>query len=148
MKQVQKMLREPERITHFFGTYQKTKKPEKEATPEPAKFTIKTALQGNLSLLAQCDSQKSPVVSKLSDSLQISSQNPPPSHRRIMEDYFYITFKSLESVEYQITACPQGFFVNNSNKRVFDPSVHQSFQANKNLLELFKSLSQSFKSGY
>jgi hypothetical protein len=44
LKQVQKMLREPERITHFFGTYQKTKKPEKEAKPEPANFTIKTVL--------------------------------------------------------------------------------------------------------
>jgi hypothetical protein len=38
------MLREPERITHFFGTYQKIKKPEKEAKPEPANFTIKTVL--------------------------------------------------------------------------------------------------------
>jgi hypothetical protein len=63
------MLREPERITHFFGTYQKSKKPEKDAKTEPANFTIKTVLQGNLSLLTQCDSQKTPVVSKLADSL-------------------------------------------------------------------------------
>jgi len=38
------MLREPERITHFFGTYQKAKKLEKETKSDQANFTIKTIL--------------------------------------------------------------------------------------------------------
>ena len=70
--------------------------------------------------------------------------NPPPSQRKLKGDFFYMHLKTLEGVDYELTCCPKGFYLNNSNLRVYDwrPATQQIFY---NLLDLFYAISPQFR---
>lgn len=76
--------------------------------------------------------------------MSLSGFNPPPSPQKLDGNLFYIHLRVLESVDYHITASPQGFFLNQSKISHFNPTP-----ANRptypNLLDLIKSLSEKFQ---
>lgn len=60
---------------------------------------------------------------KCIESIQFSSFNPVPADRRQQGDLFYITVKTLDVGERGITACVNGFYVNNNVEgSTFNPS--------------------------
>lgn len=78
--------------------------------------------------------------------LNMSGYNPPPSYRRLCGDFFYLHVRTLESVDYHITANPKGYYVNNSNVNFFDPQPHLQYgRVYSSLFDLLNDLSPKFK---
>lgn len=76
----------------------------------------------------------------------MSGYNPPPSSRRLCGDFYYMHVRTLESVDYHITANPRGFYVNNSNVNYFDPQPHTQYgRVYSSLFDLLNDLSPKFK---
>lgn len=60
---------------------------------------------------------------KCIESIQFSSFNPVPVHRKQQGDLFYLTVKALDVGERGITCCVNGFYVNNSaESSTFNPT--------------------------
>lgn len=60
---------------------------------------------------------------KCVETIQFSSYNPVPTHRKQQGDLFYLTVKTLDVGEKGITCCVNGFYVNNSVEgQTFNPS--------------------------
>lgn len=65
-------------------------------------------------------------------------------YRKLAGDFYYLQVKTLEGREEHVTACPLGFYVNNSTNSVFSTN-NQTGVTFYNLLDLFKYLSPKFK---
>lgn len=72
-----------------------------------------------------------------------SSFNPVPYHRKIAGDFYYIYLRTLEGVDYHITANPRGFYLNCSQINNFNasPSSKRVFVC---LLDLLRYVSPKF----
>jgi hypothetical protein len=78
-----------------------------------------------------------------------SGHNPPPDRQRLRGDFFYLQVRTLEGIDFHVTACEQGFFVNNSNTSHFDPSPNPGHKGTHfNLLDLLRILSPKFKAAF
>jgi protein TIF31 len=76
----------------------------------------------------------------------MSGYNPPPSYRRLNGDFFYLHIRTLENIDYHITANPRGFYINNSNINFFDPTPHvQNGRVYSSLFDLLNDISLKFK---
>lgn len=78
------------------------------------------------------------------------SQWNPPTHRRKMKgDLLYLELTTLEGVEYYITSCSTGFFLNKSQSRdLFDPAPKKTHHLNKHLVGLLSQISPLFKKNF
>lgn len=52
----------------------------------------------------------------------LSGYNPPPSHRSILGDLAYLVVTLPDSQVVHVTAIPQGFYINKSTEKKFDPT--------------------------
>jgi protein TIF31 len=78
--------------------------------------------------------------------LNFSGYNPPPNYRRLNGDFYYLHLRTLETVDFHITANAKGFYINNSNLNYFDPDPHPSHKGiYSNFLNLLKYISPKFK---
>lgn len=78
--------------------------------------------------------------------LNLSGYNPPPSYRKLTGDFYYLHLRTLESIDYHITANAKGFYINNSNMNYFDPEPHALHKGiYSNILNLIKNISPKFK---
>ncbi|KAI9139623.1 clustered mitochondria-domain-containing protein [Paraphysoderma sedebokerense] len=87
-------------------------------------------------------------VPRVLDVFGISGWNPCPPYRRIRGDIMYLSVSFIDQPSrfYHVTACPQGFFVQSSTNQKFNPApASKTFPT---LIELFCSISPSFKKGY
>jgi hypothetical protein len=82
------------------------------------------------------------------NSLNFSGFNPPPSYRRIKEDFFYLYVRTIEGNDFHITANPIGFYVNNSNMKSFNPDAAPGTSTYTCLLDLWKNVSPIFKKNF
>lgn len=80
---------------------------------------------------------------KYVDKVEYSSWNPPPQRRRIIGDFFYLSFRTLEGEEYHATAFSKGFYINKSTSDNFDPAAESELFYS--VLDLVASKSSSFK---
>ncbi|KRX07164.1 GSKIP domain [Pseudocohnilembus persalinus] len=80
--------------------------------------------------------------------LNYSGFNPVPSFRKLRGDLFYLILRTLENVNYHITASPKGFYLNKSNMKFFDPEPLQNAKYYISLLDLISSLSPQFKKNF
>lgn len=65
-------------------------------------------------------------------------------YRKLAGDYFYLQIKTLEGHEEHVTACPQGFYVNNSTNSCLNTTNTTGIYF-YNLFDLLKYLSPKFK---
>ena len=80
--------------------------------------------------------------------LGYSAWNPPPGNRRLFGDLFYLEVTTLENNTLHITASVDGFFLNQSTNRVFNPLPHASPYRNHSLADLLKRASSQFNSRF
>lgn len=73
--------------------------------------------------------------------ISLSGFNPPPMQCRLDGNLFYVHVRVLESIDYHITASPEGFLVNQSKISAFNPAPVPNKQVNVSLFDLIKSLS-------
>lgn len=86
-----------------------------------------------------------PTINCLSK-ISFSGWNPPPGNRRLVGDFFYLEIVFLEkNCTYHITACPNGFFVNETTSEKFDPRPNSKFKLHHSLIQLFQEISATFK---
>jgi hypothetical protein len=81
--------------------------------------------------------------------LNFSGYNPPPSYRKLNGDFFYLHLRTLEAIDYHITANARGFYINNSNINYFDPCLHTQYtKVYYNFLDLLNDVSPRFKKNF
>ncbi|KAL5970957.1 Protein clueles [Taenia solium] len=80
--------------------------------------------------------------------LNYSNWNPPPSTRRLAGDLLYLVVHTLEGKRCHITACPRGFYVNQTTDEGFNPAPVQNACVMHSLVDLLKQLSPAFKKSY
>lgn len=73
--------------------------------------------------------------------ISLSGFNPPPPQYRLDGNLFYLHVRVLESVDYHITASPEGFFVNQSKISQFNPAPVPNKPVYASLFDLIRSLS-------
>jgi protein TIF31 len=79
-------------------------------------------------------------------SLSLSGFNPPPTSERLNGDLFYIHAHTLEDQDLHISACPSGFYINQSKISSFNPHKSTVYkQTYGSLIDLFKNVSEKFR---
>lgn len=81
-------------------------------------------------------------------SIALSGWSPPPSDRRMAGDLLYIEATTVDSGILQITACPNGYYVNSSSRSVFDPLPAAKPRFSHSLLECLLLASPAFKEAW
>ncbi len=76
--------------------------------------------------------------------LELSGFNPPPQQAQFAGDFFYIHLKTLENVDLHITACANGFYVNQSKINCYNPAIQNGKQTYISLLDLLTASSEKF----
>ena len=76
--------------------------------------------------------------------ISLSGFNPPPPQQRVDGNLFYLHLRVLESVDYHITASPEGFFVNQSKISAFNPAPVPNKSTYASLFDLIRTLSEKF----
>lgn len=77
--------------------------------------------------------------------LTTSAWNPPPGPRKLHGDLMYLYVVTAEDKRYHISACPRGFYVNQSTDDVFNPKPDTPSHLSHSLVELLSHLSPTFK---
>lgn len=77
--------------------------------------------------------------------LTTSAWNPPPGPRKLHGDLMYLYVVTAEDKRYHISACPRGFYVNQSTDDVFNPKPDTPSHLSHSLVDLLSHLSPTFK---
>ncbi|CAB3261476.1 unnamed protein product [Arctia plantaginis] len=77
--------------------------------------------------------------------LTTSGWNPPPGPRKMCGDLLYLHVVTLEDRHFHITACPRGFYLNQSTEEVFNPRPATPSLLCHSLIELLSIVSPAFK---
>ena len=77
-----------------------------------------------------------------------SGFNPPPLHRKLQGDLYYIHVRTLEEVDFHITATAEGFMVNQSSQGNFNANTQSKYPVCLSLLDLLFQLSPKFKAKF
>lgn len=80
--------------------------------------------------------------------LTTSGWNPPPGPRKMCGDLLYLHVVTLEDRHFHITACPRGFYLNQSTEEVFNPRPATPSLLCHSLIELLSIVSQAFKRNF
>ncbi|XP_059052836.1 clustered mitochondria protein homolog isoform X2 [Achroia grisella] len=80
--------------------------------------------------------------------LTTSGWNPPPGPRKMCGDLLYLHVITLEDRHFHITACPRGFYLNQSTEEVFNPRPSYSALLCHSLIELLSIVSSAFKRNF
>ncbi|KAM3965120.1 LOW QUALITY PROTEIN: clustered mitochondria protein homolog [Aphomia sociella] len=80
--------------------------------------------------------------------LTTSGWNPPPGPRKMCGDLLYLHVITLEDRHFHITACPRGFYLNQSTEEVFNPRPSNPALLCHSLIELLSIVSPAFKRNF
>ncbi|XP_049873829.1 clustered mitochondria protein homolog [Pectinophora gossypiella] len=80
--------------------------------------------------------------------LTTSGWNPPPGPRKMCGDLLYLHVVTLEDRHFHITACPRGFYLNQSTEEVFNPRPCTPPLLCHSLIELLSIISPAFKRNF
>ncbi|CAK1551094.1 unnamed protein product [Leptosia nina] len=80
--------------------------------------------------------------------LTTSGWNPPPGPRKMCGDLLYLHVITLEERQFHITACPRGFYLNQSTEEVFNPRPSTPSLLCHSLIELLSIVSPAFKRNF
>lgn len=77
--------------------------------------------------------------------LTTSAWNPPPGPRKLHGDLMYLYVVTMEDKRFHISACPRGFFINQSTDDVFDPRPDNPSYLCHSLIDLLSQISPTFR---
>lgn len=77
--------------------------------------------------------------------LTTSAWNPPPGHRKLHGDLMYLYVVTMEDKRYHISACPRGFYINQSTDEVFNPKPDNPSHLCHSLIDLLSQISPTFR---
>ncbi|XP_055626056.1 clustered mitochondria protein homolog isoform X2 [Toxorhynchites rutilus septentrionalis] len=77
--------------------------------------------------------------------LTTSAWNPPPGPRKLHGDLMYLYVVTMEDRRLHISACPRGFFINQSSDDVFDPRPDNPSYLCHSLIDLLSQISPTFR---
>lgn len=80
--------------------------------------------------------------------LTTSGWNPPPGHRKLHGDLMYLHVITLEDKHYHISACPRGFYINQSTEDIFNPKPASPSHLCHSLVDLLSQISPGFKRSF
>lgn len=80
--------------------------------------------------------------------LTTSGWNPPPGPRKMCGDLLYLHVVTLEDRHFHITACPRGFYLNQSTEELFNPRPANPSLLCHSLIELLNIISPAFKRNF
>ncbi|XP_063707922.1 clustered mitochondria protein homolog, partial [Culicoides brevitarsis] len=86
--------------------------------------------------------QKGPQALKV---LTTSAWNPPPGPRKLHGDLMYLYVVTAEDKRYHISACPRGFYINQSSDEVFNPKPDSPSHLCHSLIDLLSQVSPTFR---
>ncbi|KAI9580984.1 protein clueless isoform X1 [Glossina fuscipes] len=90
-------------------------------------------------------SSKGPQALKV---LTTSAWNPPPGPRKLHGDLMYLYVVTMEEKRFHISACPKGFYINQSTDEVFSPKPDSPSHLSHSLIDLLTQISPSFKRAF
>lgn len=77
-----------------------------------------------------------------------SAWNPPPGPRKLHGDLMYLYVVTMEDKRFHITACPRGFYINQSTEDVFNPKPNTPSHLCHSLIDLLSYISPTFKRNF
>lgn len=80
--------------------------------------------------------------------LTTSAWNPPPGPRKLHGDLMYLYVITMEDKRFHITACPRGFYINQSTEEVFNPKPDSPSHLCHSLIDLLTYVSPTFKRNF
>lgn len=80
--------------------------------------------------------------------LTTSAWNPPPGPRKLHGDLMYLYVVTMEEKRFHISACPKGFYINQSTEEVFNPKPDNPSHLSHSLIDLLSQISPSFKRAF
>jgi protein TIF31 len=89
--------------------------------------------------------QKIPQAIKV---LTTSPFNPPPGARKLHGDLLYLYVVTMEDKRFHISACPRGFYVNQSTDDDFAPRPNNPSHLSHSLIDLLSQISPAFKRSF
>lgn len=90
-------------------------------------------------------SLKTPLAIKV---LTTSAWNPPPGPRKLHGDLMYLYVVTMEDKRFHISACPRGFYVNQSTDDDFNPRPNNPSYLCHSLIDLLSQISPAFKRSF
>ncbi|XP_070493188.1 clustered mitochondria protein homolog [Chironomus tepperi] len=90
-------------------------------------------------------SQKIPQAIKV---LTTSPFNPPPGSRKLHGDLLYLYVVTMEDKRFHISACPRGFYVNQSTDDDFNPRPNNPSYLCHSLIDLLSQISPAFRRSF
>lgn len=80
--------------------------------------------------------------------LTTSAWNPPPGPRKLHGDLMYLYVITSEDKRFHISACPKGFYVNQSTDEVFNPRPDNPSHLCHSLIDMLAQVSPNFKRSF
>lgn len=80
--------------------------------------------------------------------LTTSAWNPPPGPRKLHGDLMYLYVITMEDKRIHITACPKGFYINQSTEETFNTKPENPSHLCHSLIELLSQVSPIFKRSF
>lgn len=80
--------------------------------------------------------------------LTTSAWNPPPGPRKLHGDLMYLYVVTMEDKRFHISACPRGFYINQSTDDVFNPKPDIPSHLCHSLIDLLSQISPTFKRAF
>lgn len=80
--------------------------------------------------------------------LTTSAWNPPPGPRKLHGDLMYLYVVTMEDKRYHISACPRGFYVNQSSDEEFNPKPNNPSHLCHSLIDLLSQISPAFRRSF
>lgn len=77
--------------------------------------------------------------------LTTSAWNPPPGPRKLHGDLMYLYVVTQEDKRFHISACPKGFYINQSTDDIFNPKPDTPSHLCHSLIDLLSQISPTFK---
>lgn len=90
-------------------------------------------------------SAKTPLAIKV---LTTSAWNPPPGPRKLHGDLMYLYVVTMEDKRFHISACPRGFYVNQSSDDDFNPRPNNPSYLCHSLIDLLSQISPAFRRSF
>lgn len=82
---------------------------------------------------------------KCVQSVVFSGYNPAPGNRKLAGDLFYLVVETMEDKTFHITARPNGFYINGSTDRHFDPLPARKSHHSHTLMGILWATSSYFR---
>lgn len=80
--------------------------------------------------------------------LTTSAWNPPPGPRKLHGDLMYLYVVTMEDKRFHISACPRGFYINQSSDEEFNPKPNNPSHLCHSLIDLLSQISPVFRRSF